>query len=89
MSATDIILERETANDEFALVVAIHAPTGKTVEKDELIFEIENSKAVQELRAPQAGILRHDLVVGLAVDFGVPIAQIIPCLLYTSRAGTL
>jgi pyruvate/2-oxoglutarate dehydrogenase complex dihydrolipoamide acyltransferase (E2) component len=77
MRSTDIILERETANDEFALVVRVLAEPGKSVDKDELIFEIENSKAVQELRAPEAGILSHELEVGKQVDFGVPIAQIL------------
>jgi pyruvate dehydrogenase E2 component (dihydrolipoamide acetyltransferase) len=77
MSTTDILLERETANDELALIVKVFAPTGKPVQKDELLFEIETSKAVRELRAPEAGILKHHLEAGQAVDFGVPIAQVV------------
>ena len=78
MIAAEIILERETANDDSALVVAIHALSGTAVEADALIFDIENSKATQELRAPSAGILAHNLKVGESVAFGVPIARIIP-----------
>ncbi len=75
---TDIMLERETANDESATVVAVHAASGAWVEKDEVLFDIENSKATQEVVAPEAGTLTHDLKIGHPVLFGVPIAQIAP-----------
>ena len=77
MSDTDIVLERDTANDEFASIVKIYVQSGMAVQKDDLIFDIENSKATQELRAPAAGILEHDLTVGASIDFGVPIARIV------------
>ena len=76
MSATEILLERETANDESALIVAVFVASGSPVEIDTLLFETENSKATQEVRAPSAGILSHALEVGQNVAFGVPIAQI-------------
>ncbi|WP_158809377.1 2-oxo acid dehydrogenase subunit E2 [Beijerinckia sp. L45] len=78
MSGTDIVLERETANDESALIVAIHILSGSAVEADALIFDIENSKATQELRAPTAGVVVHDLQVGDVVKFGIPLARIMP-----------
>jgi pyruvate/2-oxoglutarate dehydrogenase complex dihydrolipoamide acyltransferase (E2) component len=77
MSATELMLERDTANDESALIVAIFAASGTEVADDELIAEFENSKATQELRAPKAGLLIHQLEVGQAVEFGVPIARIV------------
>nr|WP_321986766.1 2-oxo acid dehydrogenase subunit E2 [uncultured Lichenicoccus sp.] len=77
MSDTDILLERETANDETALVVAIRVASGQAVEEGELLFDIENSKATQEVTAPAAGILSHALANGQTVHFGVPIARIL------------
>ena len=76
MSAVDVMLERETANDESASIVTVLVQSGTAVTEDQLLFEIENSKAVQELRAPQAGIVAHDLAVGTTVGFGIPIARI-------------
>ncbi len=78
MSAVDIFLERETANDESALVVAVHVVSGVAVEKDDVLFDIENSKATQEVVAPEGGFLSHDLKIGQTVRFGVPIARILP-----------
>lgn len=72
----EIILERETANDESGLIVAVYVSSGQRVEKDDLLFEIENSKANQEVVAPEAGILLHKLKVGQTVLFGVPIAHV-------------
>jgi pyruvate/2-oxoglutarate dehydrogenase complex dihydrolipoamide acyltransferase (E2) component len=77
MTTVEIMLERDTANDESALVVAILAASGTEVAEEDLLFEIENSKATQELRAPRAGILIHELEVGKTVEFGVPIARIV------------
>jgi 2-oxoglutarate dehydrogenase E2 component (dihydrolipoamide succinyltransferase) len=72
----DIMLERETANDESALVVAVHVQSGCVVAKDDVLFDIENSKATQEVVAPVGGVLSHGLMVGQTVAFGVPIAWI-------------
>jgi pyruvate/2-oxoglutarate dehydrogenase complex dihydrolipoamide acyltransferase (E2) component len=77
MSATELMLERDTANDESAVIVAIFAASGTEVADDDLIAEFENSKATQELRAPKAGVLIHQLEVGQTVEFGVPIARIV------------
>lgn len=76
MPEIDIVLERDTANDESAMIIAVRVPSGTAVAEDDLLFEFENSKATQELRAPQSGILIHSLAVGQSVAFGVPIARI-------------
>ena len=73
----EIVLERDTANDESALVAAVFVQSGTAVEKDELVFEIENSKATEEYYAPSAGILMHELKVGQTVNFGVAIARVV------------
>jgi 2-oxoglutarate dehydrogenase E2 component (dihydrolipoamide succinyltransferase) len=76
LDGLDILLERETANDETALVVAVHVMSGSVVGKDDVLFDIENSKATQEVVAPVGGVVSHQLVVGQSVAFGVPIARI-------------
>lgn len=78
MSDTEVLLERETANDEEAQVVAIHVQSGTAVQPGDVIFDIENSKATQEVVASQAGVLIHNLKIGDQVAFGIPIARIVP-----------
>ncbi len=78
MNTLEVILERDTANDEFAMIAAIFVESGASVVKDEPLFEIENSKATEEHVSPGTGILVHDLVVGQKVDFGVTIARVHP-----------
>lgn len=77
MRRVDVCLERETANDEFAVVVKIYEASNKAVTKDQHIFDIENSKATQEVIAPASGILLHQLSVGDEVAFGVPLATVV------------
>jgi pyruvate/2-oxoglutarate dehydrogenase complex dihydrolipoamide acyltransferase (E2) component len=77
VSATDVVLARETANDEVGTVVAIHAASGTQVEQGQLLFEIENSKVTQELEAPASGRIVHGLQLGQTIPFGVAIAQVI------------
>jgi pyruvate/2-oxoglutarate dehydrogenase complex dihydrolipoamide acyltransferase (E2) component len=59
MSVAEIVVERDTANDESATIVAIYVPSGTQVEQDDLIFDVENSKATEEVRAPRSGVLAH------------------------------
>ena len=78
MNALEIVLERDTANDEFATVAVVLVPSGSAVLKDQPIFEIENSKATEEYVAPGDGTIIHELVAGQSVHFGVAIARILP-----------
>ena len=75
-SSTEITLERDNANDEEATIVVIHVASGTRVKRGDLLLEIENSKAVQEIEAPQDGIFVHDLKVGDFLNYGTPIARI-------------
>jgi len=77
MSAVDVVLARETANDEDGTLVAIHAVSGAQVVAGQLLFEIENSKVTQELEAPASGTLVHGLQLGQTIEFGVAIAQVV------------
>ena len=57
MSETQILLERDTVNDERVVLVRWHAAHGARVEKDTLLAEIETSKANVEVYAPASGFL--------------------------------
>ena len=76
MHDVEVVLERTTANDETASIVAVYVTSGTIVAVDELLFDFENSKATQELRSPAAGMLLHQLAVGDVVGFGVRLASI-------------
>jgi pyruvate/2-oxoglutarate dehydrogenase complex dihydrolipoamide acyltransferase (E2) component len=78
MNTYDVMIDRNTANDESAVVSMVYVTSGTHVMKDEPIFEIENSKATEEYVAPGSGVLMHDLVAGQTVNFGVSIARIVP-----------
>jgi pyruvate/2-oxoglutarate dehydrogenase complex dihydrolipoamide acyltransferase (E2) component len=73
---TEIVVERQSANDAEATVVEIHCANGTLVKRDQRIFSIETSKAVEEIYAPVDGIVVHQLKTGDSVPFGVAIAEI-------------
>jgi pyruvate/2-oxoglutarate dehydrogenase complex dihydrolipoamide acyltransferase (E2) component len=73
---TEIVVERQSANDAEATVVEIHCANGALVKRDQRIFSIETSKAVEEIHAPVDGIVVHQLKTGDSVQVGVAIAEI-------------
>src|ERR1700722_18694656 len=75
-SMLELIVERESANDIEGTVVAVLAESGTVVTKDQHLFDVETSKATQEVCAPMAGVLRHTLKTGDVVELGVAIARI-------------
>src|SRR5689334_13320068 len=54
------------------------AEDGAEVEKDELLAEVETSKAVLEVLAPVAGVLLHGAAKGTEVPLSQPIAHLFP-----------
>ena len=76
-SSVDVLVERIGANDVSAVVVAICAAPGSTVNAGDAILEVETSKATYEVFAPAAGMFMHALNVGDHVPFGVSIGQIV------------
>jgi pyruvate/2-oxoglutarate dehydrogenase complex dihydrolipoamide acyltransferase (E2) component len=76
--AIEIRLDRDTANDEEATVVKIFVASGTAVRADDPVFDVENSKATQEIVAPGDGILVHALSVGDTLPFGEAVALIVP-----------
>jgi 2-oxoglutarate dehydrogenase E2 component (dihydrolipoamide succinyltransferase) len=53
-------------------------PDGATVQRDEMVVELETDKATAEVPAPAAGVLRHRVKEGETVAIGTVIGSIDP-----------
>jgi pyruvate/2-oxoglutarate dehydrogenase complex dihydrolipoamide acyltransferase (E2) component len=71
-----IFIPRENVNDESATVVSWLVGDGTQVERGQRVVQIETSKAVMELEAPAAGILRQTAAAGQDVPIGAPIGRV-------------
>jgi len=71
-----ILIPRENVNDESATVVSWLVADGTHVERGQRVVQIETSKAVMELEAPAAGILRQTAAAGQDVPIGAPIGRV-------------
>ena len=74
---SEIFLERETANDEDGVVVAVHVDSGQAVKSGQALFDVEHSKATMEICASVDGFLLHELTKGTSVTFGSRIAYVV------------
>ena len=74
---SEIFLERETANDEDGVVVAVHVDSGQAVKSGQPLFDVEHSKATMEICASVDGFLLHELAQGTSVTFGSRIACVV------------
>jgi pyruvate/2-oxoglutarate dehydrogenase complex dihydrolipoamide acyltransferase (E2) component len=73
----EVFLERETANDEDGVVVAVHVDSGQPVRSGQPLFDVEHSKATMEVSASVDGFLVHELTTGTTVIFGSRIAVVV------------
>jgi pyruvate/2-oxoglutarate dehydrogenase complex dihydrolipoamide acyltransferase (E2) component len=71
-----VTIPQETVNDESVRIVGWKVLSGSVVEKDQLICEIETSKAVIEMHAPVAGVLQYQAAVGDEVAVGSALCTI-------------
>ncbi len=74
---SEIFLERETANDDVGVVVAVHVDSGKPVKSGQPLFDVEHSKATMEISVPVDGFVLHELSMGETVTFGSRIAYVV------------
>jgi pyruvate dehydrogenase E2 component (dihydrolipoamide acetyltransferase) len=74
---SEIFLERETANDEDGMVVAVHVDSGEPVKSGQPLFDVEHSKATMEICASADGFVLHALAKGTTVTFGSRIAYVV------------
>ena len=73
-----VSVPRDTVNDESVLILNWKVESGSTVEKDQLICEVETSKAVLEIHAPEAGQIDYRHAAGDEVAVGATICSIGP-----------
>jgi pyruvate/2-oxoglutarate dehydrogenase complex dihydrolipoamide acyltransferase (E2) component len=80
VDAIPIIIPQETVNDESVRLLSWTIASGSNVEKDQLLCDVETSKAVMEVHAPQAGIVYCKFNAGDEVPVGAAICEIHPLL---------
>lgn len=73
-----VTIPHETVNDESVRILSWHVTSGATVPKDQLLCEVETSKAIMEIHAPDAGVIRFVSAVGDEVPVGAVICEILP-----------
>jgi pyruvate dehydrogenase E2 component (dihydrolipoamide acetyltransferase) len=71
-----VIVPRESANDDCAVLVSWWKSEGESVSEGEVICELEFSKAAFEVAAPRSGYVFHLREEGDQVPVGNPIAAI-------------
>ena len=69
-----VIVPTTDVNSESALITEWYVEDRAQVRKDDVIAEIETSKAVVEVTAPEDGFLLHGAPVGAQVALADPIA---------------
>jgi pyruvate/2-oxoglutarate dehydrogenase complex dihydrolipoamide acyltransferase (E2) component len=73
-----IAVPQETVNDESVRIAAWKVASGSIVENDQIICEIETSKAVIEVPTPVAGVIRYEFAVGDEVQVSATLCEICP-----------
>jgi pyruvate/2-oxoglutarate dehydrogenase complex dihydrolipoamide acyltransferase (E2) component len=73
-----ISIPRDSVNDDSAKILAWKAPSGSSVVMDQLICEVETSKAVLEIHAPESGVLVYSAAEGAEIPVGATICTIFP-----------
>jgi acetyltransferase-like isoleucine patch superfamily enzyme len=71
-----VLVPTTDVNSETGLLVTWHADDHTKVEAGELIAEIETSKAIIEVPAPETGILLHAVSEGAEVRLTEPVARL-------------
>ena len=72
----EVLLTREDANTEFALLAEWLVADGETVAGRDAVCVVETSKATVEVEAPGAGVLVHLFAAGNEVELGGAVALI-------------
>lgn len=73
-----VTIPQETVNDESVRILSWKVPSGSRVEKDQQLCEVETSKAVMDIEAPEAGTVVYSAAAGDEVPVGSTICQIVP-----------
>jgi pyruvate/2-oxoglutarate dehydrogenase complex dihydrolipoamide acyltransferase (E2) component len=73
-----VTIPQETVNDESVRILSWKVASGSKVEKDQQLCEVETSKAVMDIEAPEAGVVVYSAKAGDEVPVGSTICQIVP-----------
>jgi len=71
-----VSIPRGSVNDDSAKILAWKVASGTHVEKDQLVCDVETSKAVLEIYAPETGVLVYTATEGDEVPVGTTICTI-------------
>ena len=71
-----IKVPHESVNDDYVTIVKWHVTNGQQVVFDDLIFEFETSKSIEEVRAEAAGFVTIIEKVGAKVEIGKEIGRL-------------
>jgi pyruvate/2-oxoglutarate dehydrogenase complex dihydrolipoamide acyltransferase (E2) component len=82
----EVIISQETVNDESVRILLWNVASGSRVENEQLVCEVETSKAVVEIHSPAAGIIEYTATAGNEVPVGSVICRIIPTGASTAKA---
>jgi len=74
----NVTIPQETVNDESVRILSWKVESGSKVMKDQQICEIETSKAVMDIEAPEAGTVIYSAKAGDEVPVGSMLCQIAP-----------
>jgi pyruvate/2-oxoglutarate dehydrogenase complex dihydrolipoamide acyltransferase (E2) component len=73
-----VTIPQETVNDVSVRLLSWKVPSGTVVEKDQVLCEVETSKAVMEIEAPAAGQVVYSAEPDSEIPVGETICQIVP-----------
>ena len=73
-----VTIPQETVNDESVRILSWKVPSGTVVAQDQVLCEVETSKAVMDIEAPAAGTVVYSVPAGDEVPVGSTICQIVP-----------
>jgi pyruvate/2-oxoglutarate dehydrogenase complex dihydrolipoamide acyltransferase (E2) component len=73
-----VTIPQETVNDESVRILTWKVASGSKVEKDQQLCEVETSKAVMDIEAPEAGVVMYSAKAGDEVPVGAVICEIVP-----------
>jgi len=73
-----VTIPQETVNDVSVRLLSWKVPSGTVVEKDQVLCEVETSKAVMEIEAPAAGQVVYSAQPDSEIPVGETICQIVP-----------
>jgi pyruvate/2-oxoglutarate dehydrogenase complex dihydrolipoamide acyltransferase (E2) component len=74
----EVPVPRENNNDEFVTLIKWHFENGDEVSADQVIVDVEGSKAVFEVSAPASGFIRLEVREGEEIAVGGTLCRLFP-----------